>query len=251
MRKSLGRGDVAVNVGANIGYHALLMASCVQDSGQVFAYEPNPRAHQLLRRSLCWGGLLGTTTLFPFAAGDRRGTARFLVNREFLGGGSFYEWTPDLAWLHLPAYAHLHEADLRAVKEAFRLEAKPIDVHVATLDETVERCVPEIHLLLMDAQQAEPLVLEGGRDLIARSRDLTIVMEWGYGEKLVPDAGQRARARTAIERLAADGFEFREIRGDARDIYARPAILVPMDVEDVMATDRFVDIFARRRGTAA
>jgi FkbM family methyltransferase len=248
VRRSLGRGDVAVNVGANVGYHALLMASCVQDSGKVFAFEPNPRASQLLRRSLTWGGLMATTTLFPFAAGERCGPARFLVNRTFLGGGSFYEWSPDLAWLHLPVYSALGEQDLRALKAAFKLSAEPINVHMATLDETVGRNVEQIHLLLMDVQQAEPQVLEGASALIARSPDLTIIMEWGYGEKLAPNPEMRERARAAIEKLSAIGFEFWNISGDTLDVYARPGILTPMSVEEVMATDHFVDIFARRRG---
>lgn len=250
VRKTLGRGDIAVNVGANVGYHTLLMASCVQDAGKVFAFEPNPRAHSLLRRSLTWGGLLGTTTLLPLAGGEKRGTAQFLVNRTFLGGGSFYEWSPDFAWTHLPGYASLADAELEAIRAAFRLSAEPIDVAVATLDDTVGRTVDQIHLLLMDVQQAEPQVLEGAADLIARSRDLTIIMEWGYGAKLAPNADMRSRAQAVVEKLADDGFLFWSIKGDPRDVYARPAILEPMSVADVMATDQFVDIFVRRRCTS-
>ncbi len=178
------------------------------------------------------------------------GAARFLVNGTFLGGGSFYEWSPDLAWLHLPAYTKLEAEEIQAVKAAFKLSAAPIEVHVATLDETVGRCVEEIHLLLMDAQQAECRVLEGAADLIERSRDLTIVMEWGYGPKLAPDPEIRKRAHAVIDRLADDGFAFWRIDGDTRDVYARPAILTPMSVADVMATDQFVDMFVRRRHCA-
>ncbi len=47
----LGLGDVAVDVGANIGVHALTLARIVGSTGSVIAFEPNPAARNLLQRT--------------------------------------------------------------------------------------------------------------------------------------------------------------------------------------------------------
>ncbi len=43
---------VAVDVGANIGFHALVMARCVGSAGRVHAVEPEPRNFRLLARAV-------------------------------------------------------------------------------------------------------------------------------------------------------------------------------------------------------
>jgi hypothetical protein len=67
LQKTIGRGDIAVNVGANLGYHVLRIAHCVQDAGKIVAYEPNPRLLKRLARSVKWAGLSAITTIMPFA----------------------------------------------------------------------------------------------------------------------------------------------------------------------------------------
>ena len=130
IRKCVGRGDVAVNVGANVGYHTLLMANCVQEPGRVFAFEPNPRLVRLLQRSLNWGGLLAMTTLFPIAASNASGTGRFVTSHRHMGGGtlsgSALLRSTDLEELWLRGlrerYPNFEEADLQALHSA----SKPI-----------------------------------------------------------------------------------------------------------------------------
>jgi FkbM family methyltransferase len=247
IRKNIGLADVVVNVGANVGYHTLLSVRCVESTGKVFAFEPNPRGYQLPGRTIIWAGLMATTLLFPFAVGEKRGTAKFSVSPTILGGGSFFFWSPDQMWLHVPQYRQLDAPDLMALKRSIHLPLQTIEVHVATLDATVGKAVDQIHLLIMYAQQAEPQILEGATDLTSRSQDLTIIMEWGYGPKLAPNKKMRMRAKKIIEILANDGFKFWKIIGDAKDTYANPAQLERMIVEDVMATDQFVDLYASRQ----
>src|SRR6266496_1746810 len=45
-------GMVAVDVGANIGCHTLVMAQAVGTQGRVFAFEPNPAMTERLRANL-------------------------------------------------------------------------------------------------------------------------------------------------------------------------------------------------------
>jgi FkbM family methyltransferase len=47
-RERLGRGDVCVDVGANVGYYTLLAAELVGQEGRVYALEPSPETHAAL-----------------------------------------------------------------------------------------------------------------------------------------------------------------------------------------------------------
>ena len=52
IRSVLSEGDVFVDIGANIGYFALLAAAVVGDSGKVIAFEPNPSNCELIQLSM-------------------------------------------------------------------------------------------------------------------------------------------------------------------------------------------------------
>jgi FkbM family methyltransferase len=255
VRKCVGRGDVAVNVGANVGYHTLLMANCVQEPGRVFGFEPNPRLVRLLQRSLNWAGLLAMTTLFPIAASNASGTCRFIASHQHMGGGRLSGaallGNADLEELWLrglrESYPNFDEGDLEALLLALKPIPEIFDVHTARLDDTVGRLAQNIHFLLIDAEGAEPLVLDGGQDLIRRSRDLAMIVEWSNGVTYATSPAQRAQAAATIDWLASDGFRFYRIGGDARDVYARPAILELMAPDEVINMEGYGDLFICRR----
>jgi len=52
VERTLCPGMVAVDVGANVGFHTLLMARCVGPTGRVHAIEPEPRNFKLLTRAV-------------------------------------------------------------------------------------------------------------------------------------------------------------------------------------------------------
>lgn len=62
-------GDVAVDVGANIGFHTSFMADLVGPNGRVYAFEPNPSLHPRLKR-LTENNPLGNIELIEYAASD-------------------------------------------------------------------------------------------------------------------------------------------------------------------------------------
>ncbi len=45
-------GNVVADVGANIGYHTLILSRLVGPSGKVFAFEPNPLSRARLEANL-------------------------------------------------------------------------------------------------------------------------------------------------------------------------------------------------------
>lgn len=70
-RENLREGDVAVDVGANVGVLTFLAASIVGNSGRVIAVEPNPDNLQLLYRGIVHNGFNNVEVL-PHAASNAR-----------------------------------------------------------------------------------------------------------------------------------------------------------------------------------
>ena len=88
----LRRGDVAVDVGANIGLYTLLCAHIVGDSGHVFSFEPGHPAIDRLRENVRLNRYTNVT-IHAAAVGDKDGTVSFTpnndaTNRILLSGGS-------------------------------------------------------------------------------------------------------------------------------------------------------------------
>lgn len=68
----LRRGDVFLDLGANVGLFTLLARHAVGDAGKVIAVEPNPAVRTRLECNLALNGNLGVTVL-PIAASDQAG----------------------------------------------------------------------------------------------------------------------------------------------------------------------------------
>lgn len=76
LRDALGRGATFIDVGANIGYFALLAAKIVGPAGRVVAFEPNPSNCDLLRHSIEVNSF-STITLHQAAVAEARQTLHF------------------------------------------------------------------------------------------------------------------------------------------------------------------------------
>lgn len=74
LKKTARPGDVVVDVGANIGYYALMLARLVGPSGRIICVEPDPENLTELRRNIAANNLTNVQ-LFDVAAGASEGTA--------------------------------------------------------------------------------------------------------------------------------------------------------------------------------
>lgn len=52
VQKEIKRGDVVLDIGANIGYWTLIFAKLVGEEGRVFAFEPDPTNFALLNNNI-------------------------------------------------------------------------------------------------------------------------------------------------------------------------------------------------------
>lgn len=84
MFRLLHRGNLAIDVGANIGYFTSLMAFCVGQTGQVFAFEPNPLLREAVTSNIArWDR--GQVFFDPRALSNRTGTTVLSIPLEFAG----------------------------------------------------------------------------------------------------------------------------------------------------------------------
>jgi FkbM family methyltransferase len=85
-RKLLRPGDVALDIGANLGVVALAMSRIVGPSGHVHCFEPNPQMQALLRQSI--DRSVGKIILHEFALGSANTRMQLYVPSSNVGAGS-------------------------------------------------------------------------------------------------------------------------------------------------------------------
>ena len=146
VREHLHEGDVAVDIGANIGAVALLAASIVGPGGQVHAVEPNPDNLQLLYRGIVLNGFTNVNVL-PYAASNRKAVF------SLMGGTS---------------NTHLTGANTPDGGGHF--------VQSIVLDDVLGD-LPKLNLLKMDIEGHEPQAFEGFMRTVTRHRPV-LVAEW-------------------------------------------------------------------------
>ena len=141
----LGPGDVAIDVGANVGTHAVFFAKQVGPGGTVFAFEPQRVMHQLLCTNATLNGVKWLRAMFG-AVGAAKGSLQ-VPPIDYATPGNFGD-------LHLGAYA----------------EGEPVPVFA--LDSLqLEDCA----LIKIDAGGMEFAVLDGARQLISATQPAIFV----------------------------------------------------------------------------
>ena len=163
-RTVLPLGGIALDIGANVGWHTLLMASLVGASGRVLAVEANPFLRQRLQDHLCLNRFRNVEVI-PCAAAESDGTIEFYApgaNDSASGSG------------------HVVKVGTGEPSGAIRVEARRLDAIIAAAG--VER----VDLIKIDVEGFEWRVLRGGEETIAKFRP-HIVFE--YNAESAPRGG--------------------------------------------------------------
>ncbi len=147
---SLSKGDVFVDVGANVGYYSVLAAKIVGESGLVFSVEPVPSTANILNYNIELNHLKNVRVLQK-AAWKRKEILTIKVPKGYYG------------------LASLNES---------KGNCKICEVEGFPLDELGSM---EIGLLKIDAEGSEYSILEGARKMLKHTR--YVVLEVSYQEK--------------------------------------------------------------------
>lgn len=147
-RKILQPGGFAIDIGANVGWHTILMASLVGNSGKVIAFEPNPSVRYNLELNIQANGL-SQVEVKPLALSNTAGSVRFLA--------------PD---------AHDMSAGDGHILAAGQIQRNEvIEVVSATLDSIVMSTgIKRLDLIKIDVEGFEWPVIQGAAESIARFR---------------------------------------------------------------------------------
>jgi len=144
-------GGVVVDVGANVGWHTVLLSKLVGARGSVHAFEPNPAVYeellQNLRRNRCTN-----VTAHKMAISDRRGTMRFIapdVGEADAGDG------------HLTTTFDCQDY------------ARSIEVDVMLLDDFLLD-MQRVDLLKIDVEGFEPAVIVGAEKSVRKHHPVVI-----------------------------------------------------------------------------
>lgn len=199
IRRLVGPGHCAIDIGANCGYFSVLFSSLVGAEGRVFAFEPNPLAYSLLVRSLEVNGFLqsGIARTFSCALGDQSGTGRLAFKEGNTGGGSLYFTDSTI----------------------LRDNLASIEVEIRRLDEVpIPRDRPTF--IKIDAEGAEFLILKGAQRTLEDIDDVVILLEFFplMIEKHSPIDGY-------LDFLASFGFSFFRVNGQQLTMVSKAELL--------------------------
>lgn len=213
----LGRGDSYVNVGANFGFYMALGAHLVGRSGRVFAVEANPLLLPYLMRTLYWSGYPDVIRLFSRAASDQDGRKITITfEPQFIGGGSVAQPVAALrdgqatlaeAWWENVDTRRFVRRDGRVIHTTGK--ALQRECTTARLD-TLLRDEAKIDLLHMDIEGSEPAAVAGAEQLIRRSPNLSVILEWSPHYTLADPAIQLTRDMWSL--FEALGYSWYRIR---------------------------------------
>lgn len=177
-------GMTFIDVGANVGYFSLLAAQLVRPSGQVHAFEPARRTCDILRH-------------------NTRRYANITVQQKALWSSRttlpFHEYGQRYAALNsLRNHRLVRESDI-ALTRSYPVECLSLDEYCAAL-----ALAPDF--IKIDAETAEPQILRGSGQTLARHRPIIAMEVWD-------DAARDSRNDIAF--LLNHGYEVFEYQGGA------------------------------------
>jgi FkbM family methyltransferase len=219
LRRFLTRGDVFLDVGANVGYHTLLAAAVVGEQGRVIAVEPNPQNAMLIACTIARNSL-PMVRLLPIALATEIGYASF--GSAIGSNGGFAE------------------ADSANV-----VDPNLTIVPTMALDDLA---LDRVDVIKIDVEGAEPMVIEGGRRTIERHRPV-LVFEFSCAmTERVGGVAPREHL-LAVERLGYELHIVERRRGDLLPIGSVDQLLTSWG--NVYRIEDLVAVPTRSRNTLA
>jgi FkbM family methyltransferase len=204
-------GDIAVDIGANVGFLTRQFARMVGRKGRVFSFEPDPDVFEHLQFNT---QRFAQVSLAQTAMSDSCGTSTL--------------------------YLHPMSAMSNSLVNVWE-DARPLTVHTLTFDAWVTDANPgKLRLIKIDVEGAEPLVLRGMRMTLASPQKPHVILEF---------CPKNLRGREAEEEifgiLSGNGYKVQCIdsRGGLRRVQC------PSDVYASLNQDGYVNLLARVVGS--
>lgn len=156
VKNTVRRGDIVLDLGANIGYYTLLMAQLVGSEGKVFSFEPEPKNFILLQKNVEINNFKNVF-LKECAVGKKSGQTKLFLS----------EFGPAMHRIYESEYCH-----------------KPIEIRIVALDDYFENneIKNKISFMKIDVEGSEFSCLQGMRSILKENKKIKLLMEF------MPDA---------------------------------------------------------------
>jgi FkbM family methyltransferase len=122
MQRFVRKGEVAFDIGANIGLHSILLSGLVGPSGKLCVFEPNAELLPALRHTI---GKLNNATLYPFALSDKHATSELFVPSDH-STASLADWTVYSPIFSEDGPSHVVTCDERRLDDLIDAKTLPI-----------------------------------------------------------------------------------------------------------------------------
>lgn len=154
VKREVKKGDIALNIGANIGYYTLILARLVGQEGKIYAFEPDPDNFALLTKNVEINNYQNVI-LEEKAVSNRTGKGRLYLSKYNKGDHRVYD-----------CY------DGRG----------SIEIEVTRLDDYFKGYNGKIDFIKLDVQGAEGGVIQGMLSLLEKTKNLKMLTEiWPPG----------------------------------------------------------------------
>ncbi len=203
LEKRLRPGDTFIDVGANIGFFTLLAAKYVGPTGRVIAFEPDAQNLNILKKNIEINEYKNITVV-PMALSDHEGTISFFVSSHNAGDHTIYDRQEKIQELR-----NVNELDPRGAYDQHTPEdpRKEIVIEATTLDAYLEKEVLVPHIIKIDVQGAEGLVLKGMKQTLSLPEVEIISEFWPAGMKM-----GGVSANECLRIIKNSGFSFYEMQ---------------------------------------
>jgi len=140
--RNVKEGNVIFDIGANIGYYSVLASKLVGKTGKVYAFEPDPRNIDLLKKNLALNHCHNVTVI-PKAISEKDGQSNFYVSKLSQGDNSL-----------------ARDRNTREIK-----------IKSTSLTQFAkENAIPKADVIKIDIEGAETLALKGGQDFFTKTK---------------------------------------------------------------------------------
>ena len=154
VKKKVKKGDVVLDIGANIGYFTLIFAKLVGEEGKVFSFEPDPTNFALLKKNI---KINGYKNIIPIqkAVSNKTSKIKLHLSKSNYANHTIYD------------KKHNH---------------KSIDVNVIKLDDYFNTYKGKIDFVKIDTEGVEEKVIKGMPNILNKNKNLKILSEfWVHG----------------------------------------------------------------------
>lgn len=177
VKEEVKQGYTVVEIGANIGYYALMESRLVGSKGRIYAIEPSPGNFRNLKKNIELNGYKNIES-FELGIGDKKGTAKIFIS------------------------PHSNLSSLVVQKNKKVIDT--VDIKISTLDEFLKgKKSPDF--IRMDVEGYEYNIIRGMKNILRSKKPMKIFIE------LHPHIMGRGKTEYVLKTLEANGFEIKKM----------------------------------------